>query len=35
MAQGDANCAIQLKLPDTIERFNIVVSRVGVFENVG
>ena len=35
MAKGDANCSIQLKLPDTIERFNIVVSKSGVFETVG
>jgi hypothetical protein len=34
-AKGNANCDIRLKFVDTIERFRIGMSKVGVFEDVG
>lgn len=34
-ALGDKNAEIKLRLADTVERFNIIVSKAGVFETLG
>lgn len=34
-AAGDMICHISLKLPDTVERFVIVISKQGIFESIG
>jgi hypothetical protein len=33
-AQGDLNAEIKLRLADTVERFNIVISPAGIFESL-
>lgn len=34
-SQGDLNAEIKLRLADTVERFNITISPMGIFESVG
>jgi hypothetical protein len=35
MGNGDLNAEIRLQLPDTVEKFKITMSKLGIFEDVG
>jgi hypothetical protein len=35
MSSGDLNALIKLRLADTVERFNISIGKMGIFESVG
>ena len=35
MASGDLNAEIKLRLADTVERFKITMSKLGIFEEIG